>query len=261
MPYRELAGVRLWVAEHRDALSPYPPLLMVHGAGGSHLDWPAELRRLADTTTIVPDLPGHGRSPGPGRQAVSAYAGDLVALMDALDLPRAVVGGHSMGGAIAQMMAINYPERVAGLVLVGTGARLRVHPDILNRVCEHPEEVYERLLDWAWAEGVPEQVLRLGRKRMLANDTQTVYGDYLACNAFDVMGQLSFIHAPALVIGGTADQMTPLKYSHYLVEHIPRAELAVVEGGGHMMMLEQPQAVAQAVAGWLERTEFSRDDL
>lgn len=257
MPYYELAGGQLWVAEHLDSLTPSPPLVMVHGAGGSHLDWPAELRRLPDTTTIVPDLPGHGRSPGPGHETVSAYAGGIVGLLDALNLPRAIIAGHSMGGAIAQTLAINYPERVAGLVLVGTGARLQVHPDILSRVREHPEEVFHRLMAWAWADGVPEQVLRLGRKRMMDNDPQTVYGDYLACNGFDVMDQLGLVRAPALVVGGTADQMTPLKYSQYLVEHIARAELAVVEGGGHMMMLEQPQTVAQAVAGWLERTGFS----
>jgi pimeloyl-ACP methyl ester carboxylesterase len=258
MPYTDLPGGRLWHAENRDSLSPYPPLLLVHGAGGSHLDWPAELRRLPDATAIAPDLPGHGRSPGPGRQAISAYVGDLIALLDALQIRRAIVGGHSMGGAIAQTMAINYPERVAGLILIGTGARLHVHPDILNNVRNNPAQVYELLINWMWAAHVPEQVLRLGRKRMAANDPHTVYGDYVACHAFDVMPQLRRIAAPTLVVGGTADQMTPLQYSTDLAEQIPHAELVTVEGGGHMMMLEQPLVVAQAVAGWLERVEFKK---
>ena len=258
MPEVALQRGKLWIAEHRDSLSHYPPLLLIHGAGGSHLDWPAELRRLPGITVLVPDLPGHGRSPGPGRQTVSAYAADMVALLDALHIRRAIVGGHSMGGAIAQVMALNYPERVAGLILIGTGAKLRVHPDILARVRNEPDAIYELLTTWMWAEDVPEQVRRLGRRRIAANDPQVVYGDYLACNTFDVMTQIQRIAAPTLVIGGTADRMTPHKFSAYLAEHIPRAELVTIEGGGHMMALEQPQAVAQAVAAWLERTTFEK---
>lgn len=256
MPEIQLSRGGLWYAARHVKGSPYPPLVLLHGATGSHLDWPGELRRLPAATVLVPDLPGHGRSDGPGRQSVEAYAAVVLEFLDTLGIRRAIIGGHSMGGAIAQMLALDSPSRVAGLILLGTGARLRVHPDVLGRILVDPAGVYDLLIKWMWAEGTPESFLRRGRQQMAANDPQTVYGNLAACNAFDVMDRLGEIAAPTLVIGGTADRMTPLKYSEYLADHIPAAEMVTVEGGGHMMALEQPQVVAQAVSSWLTRTDF-----
>src|SRR5262245_28525119 len=132
MPFVETAVGKLWYTDHRDPTAHLPVTLLVHGAGGTHLDWPAELRRLPEANAIALDLSGHGRSPGSGRQAVSAYAADIIAFMDALKLSQAIICGHSMGGAIAMTLALDYPQRVQGLILVGTGAKLSVRPDILN---------------------------------------------------------------------------------------------------------------------------------
>ncbi len=180
----------------------------------------------------------------------------MIGLMDALDLKQAIVGGHSMGGAIAQMMAINYPERIAGLILISTGARLRVHPDILSHVLSDPSPVYEQLRAWMWAGPTPEQALRRWQARMAAHEPGVMRGDYVACNAFDVMDRVSEIAAPTLILVGTADRMTPPKFSAYLAGHIPGAQLVTVEGGGHMVVLEQPLVVARAIAGWLAGVDF-----
>jgi pimeloyl-ACP methyl ester carboxylesterase len=75
--------------------------------------------------------------------------------------------------------------------------------------------------------------------------------DYAACNAFDVMDRLGEISAPTLVIGGTADQMTPPKHATFLADKIPGARLAMIEGAGHMVMLEQPELVARHVEQFL----------
>lgn len=251
MPEIALPHGPLWVAEHGRQESPYPPIIFVHGAGGSHLDWPATLRRMPDAHVFALDLPGHGRSAGPGHQQISAYAAVIVALLDALEIEQAIIGGHSMGGAITQTLALEYADRVAGLILVGTGARLRVHPDILGSILDDPDLVYDTITNWAWGENVPEDMRALGRQRLGTNDPQSVYGDYLACNKFDIMAQVAQIAAPTLVIGGTADRMTPLKYGAYLAEQIGGAELVTVEGGGHMMALEQPDLVGAAVSNWL----------
>lgn len=251
MPFAQTPNGRIYFADHRRVDSRYMPVLLIHGAGGSHLDWSAELRRLPEANAIAPDLPGHGKSPAPGRRSVEAYAADIVGLMDALDLPKAIIAGQSMGGAIAQMMALDYAARVAGLILIGTGAKLSVHPDILNRVLEYQDEVAALLKDWYWAENTEDHLREGTYQQLMATPAEIIHGDYAACNQFDVRERLSQIAAPTLVIGGTQDRMTPHKYSVYLQEHIPDAQLFSVEGGGHMMVLEYPRVVASAVREWL----------
>jgi pimeloyl-ACP methyl ester carboxylesterase len=77
-------------------------------------------------------------------------------------------------------------------------------------------------------------------------------GDLIACDRFDVMERLEKIDVPTLVIAGAADQLTPPKYAHYITKHISNARLTLLEGAGHMVMLEQPEKVAQAVQDFLD---------
>lgn len=259
MPTVATSAGTIYYAEKEDPLSRRVPLMLVHGAGTDHLTWSAELRRLAGQRVIALDLPGHGRSPAPGRQSMVAYAECVQQLMEALDIPRAVIAGHSMGGGIALTMAVHMPERVAGLVLVATGARLAVNPKILNTVLEDPKAVVEMIMRWAWARDVDEQVRRLGRKQLLATPPEVMHGDYLACDHFDVKDHLSQIEAPTLIISGTADKMTPPELSEILADNIARSILERIEGAGHMIPLERPQVVADQVARWLdnEYTNFT----
>jgi len=109
------------------------PVVIIHGAGGTHLYWPPEIRRLSGYRVYALDLPGHGKSDASrGRQTIADYAGCVLEWLDAIGLNRAVFVGHSMGSAIALTLAIHHPQQVLGLGLVGAGARLRVHPDILE---------------------------------------------------------------------------------------------------------------------------------
>jgi pimeloyl-ACP methyl ester carboxylesterase len=255
MPLIDTANGKIFFADHRDPTIHRTPVVMIHGAGASHLDWPAELRRMPEANAILPDLPGHYKSPKPGRQNVSSYAADIVALLDALKLKQAFIAGHSMGGAIALTMALHYPNRVKGLILIGTGAKLSVSPEILNNARSNLPQVAALITSWEWGEAVDEQIRRLGHRRLLENDPEVLYNDYAACNAFDVRDQLSRITAPTLIVGGTADRMTPFKFSAYLNEHIAGSKLVTIQGGGHKMMLEQPEAVADAVQSWLMEVE------
>lgn len=197
------------------------------------------------------DLPGHGRSDGPGCQSVEDYAAAVVGLLDALDMNQAVVGGHSMGGAIAQTIALDYPERVAGLVLMGTGAKLRVAPALLDTVLNNFELSLALVAKWSFGPAAPAESRQLGIKVMKETGSTVLYGDFLACERFDVSDRLAEIQVPTLVIGGTADKMTPLKFSRSLAAGIPNARLESVEGAGHMFVLERPDPVAAAVAQFM----------
>jgi pimeloyl-ACP methyl ester carboxylesterase len=240
MPYIELPPMRLWYAETgRRAHPGRPPLVLVHGAGGSHLDWPGTLRRVEGWRVLALDLPRHGRSAPPGRESIEGYATVVRALLDALEIEQAVLCGHSMGGAVCQTVALDHPARVAGLVLIATGAKLRVAPGLLEAFANNPAAALDAMAG------------RLGLDRLRGVSPDVMHGDLLACDAFDVMDRLGAISAPALVISGTDDPMTPLKYGRYLAGHISNAELVTVEGGGHMLALERPALVGDAVARFL----------
>jgi pimeloyl-ACP methyl ester carboxylesterase len=250
MPHIEVNGEQLYYAA-----SPAAParltMVLVHGAGENHLVWPGSLRRMDHVQVCALDLPGHGKSGGQGRAAVSDYAAVVLSFLDALGVNRAVIGGHSMGGAIAQQFALSYPQRAAGLVLVATGARLRVAPAILSGMLTDWPGTLDLVNRFAWGPDAPEELVRLGRAQLAEGDPQVAANDYTACNSFDVMERLGQIAAPTLVIGGTADQMTPGKYAQYLAEKIPGARLAMIERAGHMVMLEQPELAARHVREFL----------
>ncbi len=251
MPYVTIAGKRVFYALYQGGVLSKRNLALVHGAGGSHLDWPAPLRRLKGADVYDLDLPGHGRSEGRGRSSVSAYRDFLLAFLDAVGLDRATVVGHSMGGGIALDFALHYPDRLAGLILVGSGARLRVAPAILAGILSDFEATVDLVCNYAFGSTATEQLKRLGRQRLLKTLPEVLHGDYAACDAFDVMERLREVRCPTLVIGGTADALTPPKYSVYLRDHIPGAELVLVDAAGHMVMLEKPEVVTRAVSQFI----------
>ncbi len=227
-------------------------IVLIHGAGGNHLHWPAALRRLPDARVYAIDLPGHGRSDGPGRTSIEEYAADVVGFLDGVGLERAILVGHSMGGAIAQTVALRYPERVAGLVLVGTGARLRVSPLILEGILQNFAGVLDLMDEWAWGPETPPELVARGRRMMARVDPQVLWGDFVACDRFDVRDQVGKISAPTLIITGSEDRMTPPRFGQWLEEHIPGARFVLVEGAGHMVMLEKPEDLAVWVREWLQ---------
>jgi len=229
-----------------------PALILIHGAGGSHLHWPAALRRMPGATVYAVDLPGHGRSEGPGREHIEDYVADIVRFMDAVGVSRGVLVGHSMGGAIAQMTALMAPERVAGLVLVGTGARLRVAPALLDGILQDARGALALITEWAWGPEADPAMVARGRQMMARVNPRVVWGDFAACDRFDIRERVGEITAPTLVITGSEDRMTPPKFGQWLAERIPGARFVLVEGAGHMVMLEKPDQVASAVREWLK---------
>ncbi len=263
MPYITVAGERLFYALVEGDPARKRNLILVHGAGGDHTNWPAELRRLPGVNVFALDLPGHGRSTGQGRTSVDDYADTVDLFAQAVQLERASVAGHSMGGAIAQTLALRRPPWLVSVVLVGTGARLRVHPLILEGL--HSAQTLppagtlppkyaaaiEAICQWQYGPTTSEQIQRKGRHQLLSVDPAVIHDDYVACNAFDVMDSVKEITLPTLIVTGSADKMTPLKYSQYLHDQIPGSQLVEIKDGGHMMAVEKPVEVAQAVARFL----------
>jgi pimeloyl-ACP methyl ester carboxylesterase len=263
MPILRVAGEQVHYVQRRSAPESQSPVVFVHGAGGTHQHWLYQVRDPLDLNSLDPsfpppstfavDLPGHGRSEGPGRDSISAYGDWLVSFFDAAGLEQAVLVGHSMGGGIALDMALRYPARVVGLGLVATGARLRVASGIFEGILQDKEAAVDLICLWAFGPEAPEEMARLGRRQMGATPTQVLYDDFVACDAFDVMDRLAQISVPTVVVCGTQDRLTPVKYSIYLRDCIAGATLHLIEGAGHMVMIENPPAVVRALAGLVAR--------
>ena len=138
MSFAQVGSDKIYYVERGTTSADVPrgaPIVFIHGSGASHLVWGAQVRALGEITRAVAlDLPGHGRSTPPGRDSMDGYRDAVLGLLDALGVDRAVMVGHSLGGGIAQTLAFSHPDRVAGLGLVGTGARLRVLPQILDGI-------------------------------------------------------------------------------------------------------------------------------
>jgi len=252
MPYLAVACAKTYYVHRRPVPVRPPPLVFVHGAGGTHQHWLYQMRDLLPAETYALDLPGHGRSEGTGRDSIAAYGDWIIAFLDAEEVQRAVLVGHSMGGAIALDLALRYPDRLAGLGLIATGARLRVALAIFQGIQQDAQAAVDLICEWAFGPEVSPEMLRLCRRQMGETSPEVLYGDYCACDAFDVLDRLGQITSPTLVLCGTQDRLTPTRYAVYLRDQVPWAVLQLIEGAGHMVMIEKPQAVARALLEFWE---------
>lgn len=236
-----------------DRNSGSPPLVLIHGSGGTRLHWPPQLRRLPNYRVFSLDLPGHGDSPGEGETTIVGYVRRIVDWLDKQGIESAVLAGHSMGGAIAMTTALDEPDRVAGLVLVGTGGRLRVTGEILQAAADPTrfEETVEVVTAWAFSDQAPEKIVSMAKTRMLESRPEVIHGDFVACNQFDIFDHLPEIQIPTLILCGEQDRLTPVKYARHLDKQIPESTLVLIEGAGHMVMLERPLEVTRAVEKYL----------
>ena len=223
--------------------------MLLHGAGGGPGLWDAVARRLPGLD--APALPGHGDG-GEGRDTIDAY-GRWVA--DRLAGQPAVVGGSSMGGAIALWLALEQPALVDGLVLIGTGGRLRVDPAIFDLLDGAHAEACAVLARRQLREGAARATLQRSAELMGNVPAAVTAGDYRACDRFDVLDRLGEITAPTLILVGEEDRMTPPRYAERLGDDIPGGRLVVIPRAGHLPMVERPRETAAAIADFLQRLD------
>ncbi len=230
-------------------------VLFVHGAGGNARLWQPYLDHLvARHSPLAIDLPGHGRSGGwEGLKAIEAYREFMRKFADRLDLRPFVLVGHSMGGAIALDFALHYPERLRGIVLVATGARLRVAPQTLDNLKKAMEGKIRLPFDRsAYSPHTPDEKVREIERQRASTDVRVRYFNLRACDAFDVMDKIGQIRTPALVLCGKDDVVTPPKYAEYMHKHIPQSKLVLIDKAGHWLPAEQFEPTLKALEEFLE---------
>jgi pimeloyl-ACP methyl ester carboxylesterase len=235
-----------------------PPVILIHGEGGDQLSWPSEMRRLSGYRVYTLDLPGHARSEGPGLQSAADYARSVLAFMNSAGLSTAVLVGHGLGGAIALSLAGEHPERTAGLILIASGARLPVAAAVMENAANPATFplALQALQAAMFASQAETKVKAATFERLSAVRRTLLYGDLLACDAFDLSAGLPALHTPTLVVCGTEDRLTPLRLSEELAGAIPGAALQTVDGSGHLVMLEQPHRLAGLLTVFLSTVPY-----
>ncbi|MBV9227698.1 MAG: alpha/beta hydrolase [Chloroflexi bacterium] len=230
------------------------PIAFIHGSGDSGRIWRLQIEHFGSEQAFAIDLPGHGQRPDllPTEVTVQDYAHAAYEIITReLQLEQPIIAGHSLGGAIALTMALEYASELGGLILIGTGARLRVLLALLEDARQAPEQAKSHLSALAVTQANAATVAPAIVQEQVAPGPTILYRDLAACNIFDVMSRLHEIHLPTLIICGVDDRLTPVKYSEYLHKHIPDSTLHIVPNAGHYVIREQPEVVNRAIDEWL----------
>ena len=192
-------------------------LVFVHGSGGTGRVWRYQSEHFAGSLAVT--LPG--RPDGEPRGSMEEVARWLHGELRREEGAPFVLVGHSLGGGVVLQYALDHPDEVAGLVFIGSGARLRVNPATLDALEKRPE-VFRKIIDDFFAKARPEFAEEL-IELSTAVGPAVFLADLRVCDRFDVIERLGEVEVPVLAIVGSEDALTPPKYSTFLEERMPNA--------------------------------------
>ncbi len=235
-----------------------PSVMFVHGASLDHTVWTLPARHFArhGRNVLAVDLPGHGLSEGSYLPEISQYADWLVEVLDALDISKTALVGHSMGSLVTLECAARHPDRIRALAMVGTSVPMPVTEQLLNAACNDPYSAMELLTAWGhstdahfggnetpgmWMIGGLLRLFERGRPGALFNDLN-------ACNNYkNGLTAASNVKCPALLILGEHDQLTPARFAKQLAVQIENSRTVLLDRTGHTIMSEKPDALLDAL--------------
>lgn len=258
------------------ATQPATPMLLIHGLGDEADAWRYVLPPLAaDRRVLAPDLPGFGRSDKPKRAyTLTFYQEVLFELLDALEIDRVILVGHSLGGIIAHSMTLAQPQRVERLILldgslVSAGGRpslgmlLFLIPGVgewqYNRLRKNPDAAWRSLAPfYRDLDGLPaaerEFLYQRVNERVWDDDQRRAFFSILRSMARELPRhqktlpqELAGLKVPTLAIWGEKDPLNSVENARRLVQLQPNARLVVIPDGGHNIHHEQPGAVVDGI--------------
>ncbi len=235
-----------------------PTVVFIHGAGMDHTVWALQTRYFAHhgRNVLAVDLPGHGRSAGPGLARIEAMAECVLAALATVGAGRASLVGHSMGALTALAAAARAPDRIAALALLGVAPLMPVHPELLAEAASGAHNAVDLMVTWAigrqaqrGANEAPGLWLTGAALRLLERaDAATLAADLAACDAYRGAAEAAaLVTAPTLLLLGDDDRMTPAGKAVAFAREFRDGRSTVLRGAGHMMMLEDPAAVLAAL--------------
>jgi pimeloyl-ACP methyl ester carboxylesterase len=244
-------------------LDPNAPLvLFLHGAGLDRTIWALQTRYFAahGWSVLAVDLPGHAGSEGPPLPSIAALAEWTIDVLDAAGFERSAIVGHSLGSLVALHTAATEPRRIDKLALLGTAATMPVHPDLLALARSGDPAADELVVSWSLTAadrvgGHPTPGLWMtgGAVRLMHHVAPGVLGAGLeACRLYtDASDMASRVICPTLLLLGERDAMTPPAAARPLVDALADVTTVVIPGAGHLMMIDQPEAVLDHLIAFL----------
>jgi len=194
-------------------------------------------------------------SEGNGEVTISGYSRCVVELMDMLDLKNVMLGGHSLGGAIALDVALRDSARLAALLLVGTGVRLRVLPAIFSLIREDYGLAVEGVANFVFSPHASAELVNEEKQLLGKISPDLLIKDFTACDSFDIMDKLATVTVPTLIACGKEDRLTPAKYSEYMHSKLANSEMVLFDDCGHMAMLEKSDELNRCVSSFLAKLQ------
>jgi len=239
-----------------------PVVLFIHGAGMDRTAWQLQTRNVAHSgaRVLAVDLPGHGRSEGPPLQSIADMADWITLFMEASEIGKATLIGHSMGALVALEVASRHSSKIKKLALIGVAEKMPVHPDLLAAAAANQPLGRELVVFWGlgkesqigghrqpglWVQGASLTLLKLSKSGVLGNDLA-------ASNSYqNGLKAAENISCPVKLILSENDKMTPLKSGLALGEAITDAKIDIIPNCGHMIMLEDSEAVYKLLKGFV----------
>ena len=265
--YLDVSGARTYCYTGGKAFDPAKPtVVFIHGVLNDHSVWILQSRYMANHgwNVLALDLPGHCRSAGEPAATVEAAAAFVIALLAALGVERAALGGHSFGSLVALEAASRAPQSVSHLVLVGTAFPMRVSPALLQASLEAPMKALAMVNIFSRATLAPppsalgpgtwvfDASMALGRRVLASNPHFNLFHTgFLACDRY-ANGEeaMARVTCPVLFLLGAADQMTPPKAARGLIAKARHAQTVFLPTGHHQMN-ETPEATLKALLAFL----------
>jgi pimeloyl-ACP methyl ester carboxylesterase len=243
--------------------SSLPTVLFIHGAANDHSVWALQSRYFAyhGWNALAVDLPGHGRSEGEPLSSVGELAAWIGKLMDTAGVTRTALVGHSMGSLVALETATHDPDRISRVAMIGTAIPMPVTDALLSTSQANDHVAYEMInvyshsaraqiggnrVPGAWIMG---SAIRL----MERTGPGVLHTDFTACNDYENgLDAATKVKCPFLLVLGQRDLMTPPRSAAKAVENFVDAKTIVLDGTGHSLMSEQPDAVLDSLIEFLK---------
>ena len=225
--------------------------LFVHGASFNRHVWNDQMAHFARTDTpVCMDLAGHGGSSGPLCRTVEEHCALVEAFAGSIGLSNFVLVGHSMGGAIAQAYAGRNPDNLRALVLVSTAPAFDIPADTLEQWADAPETYRQEEIDVIVAPGTGADVRRHLLTLRDGNPAEVQHADLMACSQWDNRPGFADIRHPVLLITAEFDPL--LEANRAMHGMLSQSSLVVLKCSGHMMSVEEPQEVNQAIETFVQ---------